>query len=394
MNRANVAAMGRLSSRRTGCAGRPVRAAPLLLVLWAGCAESRRFGPSADLSVSRDLSADLHRGDPSAWDAPPGGCTQVANWPALQPFGQYDDSGPVTRSGSVDQSTAPFNQLVVEDWHTNAGETYPKNVTFTGSDAYAACDICVLLAEGAGTSSAPQAVYFAQGGSAMVQKADATPAGGMKATLQGLLLVQYDLSTDKPVIGGKCWQVSAASFDVTWAPTDGGATDLASTDLAVSCAPKINEVQTAGATATDEFVELYNPCPQAVDLAGFRLAYRSATNNSGGSDITLATIGNQSIASMAYFVVGGKGYTQTKDEVMSGGLASTGGAVALYNSSGIRVDSVAYQTLSVANNFTEGSPAPNPPTGQSIARTPNGVDTDNNSVDFKVAATPTPRAAN
>jgi hypothetical protein len=39
------------------------------------------------------------------------------------------------------------------------------------------------------------------------------------------------------------------------------------------------------------------------------------------------------------------------------------------------------------------TPAPNPPSGQSIARTPNGVNTNVNAVDFKVAAS-TPGASN
>jgi hypothetical protein len=61
------------------------------------------------------------------------------------------------------------------------------------------------------------------------------------------------------------------------------------------------------------------------------------------------------------------------------------------------VDSVAYGPVVSTHNFIETAHAPLPPTvshpGKVIARSPNGVDTDDNSADF-VIATPTPRAKN
>src|SRR5690348_2335007 len=38
----------------------------------------------------------------------------------------------------------------------------------------------------------------------------------------------------------------------------------------------INEVQVAGASASDEWIELYNPCSNDVDLTGARIVYRAA----------------------------------------------------------------------------------------------------------------------
>jgi hypothetical protein len=60
----------------------------------------------------------------------------------------------------------------------------------------------------------------------------------------------------------------------------------------------------------------------------------------------------------------------------------------------VLIDSVAYDALTTANDFTEAAPAPNPPVGQSIARTPNGADHDDNGADFRIATAPTPRAVN
>jgi hypothetical protein len=44
--------------------------------------------------------------------------------------------------------------------------------------------------------------------------------------------------------------------------------------------------------------------------------------------------------------------------------------------------------------FVEGAAAAAPANDQSLARIPNGVDSNHNNLDFMVAATPTPRATN
>jgi hypothetical protein len=50
--------------------------------------------------------------------------------------------------------------------------------------------------------------------------------------------------------------------------------------------------------------------------------------------------------------------------------------------------------VSTANAFVQGTPAPAPPVDESTARIPNGTNSGNNGVDFQIAITPTPRAAN
>jgi hypothetical protein len=167
---------------------------------------------------------------------------------------------------------------------------------------------------------------------------------------------------------------------------------------ASGCHPVVNELQATGASAADEWVEIFNPCnaatdPAEIDLTGWKLLYRSAGNNAGGSD-TLELTFTQKIKAGGYLLIAGSGYTGTKDGSLSHGLAGTGGAVGLRDASGKLIDSVAYATLTTANNFTEKNPAPNPPAQNSIARLPNGVDTNDNSADFRVSAKPTPRAVN
>ncbi len=154
----------------------------------------------------------------------------------------------------------------------------------------------------------------------------------------------------------------------------------------------VNEVKTGATNAAgDEFIELYNPCATVIDLAGSSLVYRSAT---GTSDITIVNL-TKTIAAGGYYLVAGPAYSNggTPDQTYgSGRLAAAGGGVGLRDGAQTLVDSVGYGTAT--NAFVEGAAAPAPPNGESIARTPNGTDTNHNDLDFVVATTPTPGAAN
>ncbi len=200
--------------------------------------------------------------------------------------------------------------------------------------------------------------------------------------------------------------LSVGKVDLAIGTLDLATGDLAKSDSAVSkdlagglvgCAPKLNEVQVSGTGPGDEFVEVYNPCAYQIDLSGWKLVYRSDKNNSGGADNVLFTFG-QPISAGAYLVVGGGSYLGAKDGTISGGanggLGGSGGGIALRNAVGVKIDSVAYKILQVTNDFTETSPAESPPAAQSIARTPNGQDSDDNSADFAIAVTPTPKGSN
>ncbi len=369
-------------------------------------------GVPFDFARPHDLAsggADGGGGPPdmavAAGDMAAPGCMQIAQWPGLAPQGGYDDQVVVTFAASADGKNPPFNALSVEDYHA-MGAPYPKTVTYQMGDQYATCDVCTLLSTCDQMGCTPK--YFAQAGQVTVTRADQNAVTGrMTATLKNLTLVEWDFTqNDAPVPNGGCIQVGAASFDVQWnnPPPDGGASDGGggmpdgggAADMATGCAPVVNELQTTGKTGSDEFVELYNPCQAGIDLTGWKLAYRSAGNNNGGADTTLLNLpANTMIASNGYLVVCGANFAGACDlKFNAGGLAQAGGAVGLRTPQGVLVDSIAYDTLTAANNFTETMPAPNPPANQSIARLPNGTDTNNNSADFKVVMTPTPKAAN
>jgi hypothetical protein len=168
----------------------------------------------------------------------------------------------------------------------------------------------------------------------------------------------------------------------------------------------INELQTAGATAADEWVELYNPCTIALSVAGWTVNYRAATNVGASDGSLLATLsGTMSPGELRLFA--GAGYTggPTPDAVWGGGasglLAGASGAIGLRSgasSTGPLVDALAYGTLTAGHPFLEGLPAAALTASRSLARLPlDGVDTDANATDFHLtnpSGAATPRARN
>jgi Lamin Tail Domain len=160
---------------------------------------------------------------------------------------------------------------------------------------------------------------------------------------------------------------------------------------------RINEFS-VGTTSSlgDEFVELVNSGSAAASIGGFKLVYRSGA---GTSDVALAAVPEgTSLAPGGFYLFGGASYAgaATADQSFTAGLASSAGGIALRDATGAIVDSVGYGTAT--NSFVEGSVAPAPavtPTpGSSAGRLPDGHDTNDNSADFAVGSSPSPRSAN
>ncbi len=160
-------------------------------------------------------------------------------------------------------------------------------------------------------------------------------------------------------------------------------------DLALAgCAPRINEVQTAGeGGVTDEFVELYNPCGRSIGLAGWRLVYRSA---SGTHDEVLVELGG-ALASGGFMVCAGRAFSGEAELRYGGAVSTGGGGLALRDSSGTARDALGWG--SATNDFVRGAAAAAPAPGRSLARHPDGTDSGWSAVDFTIGA-PTPGAPN
>jgi hypothetical protein len=165
----------------------------------------------------------------------------------------------------------------------------------------------------------------------------------------------------------------------------------------------INEVSAGNGTgatgSTDEFVELYNPTSSTITFTG-TLQYKSATGTtfSGISPVTTFVV-----APHGYWLAAGATYTGTapadsrysfdaSSSTTGGGhIALTGATTPVVASAGdpLRVDLIAWGT----GNTPEGTAAPSHPAAGGSLRRTNGLDTDNNSVDFRAVAVRSPRGS-
>ena len=156
--------------------------------------------------------------------------------------------------------------------------------------------------------------------------------------------------------------------------------------LAACTTLSVNEVQVAGSSASDEFVEIYNP-GAACTFTGWKLVYRASTGTSDG----VMFQGSLTLAAGGFAVIGGSGFAGPKAGTIVGGLAAAGGQLQLRDGADVVKDSMGYGNASGA--FVRGTAAPAPPAGSSIARTPDGASTSDNAADFAIVA-PTPGATN
>src|SRR5574340_407250 len=156
----------------------------------------------------------------------------------------------------------------------------------------------------------------------------------------------------------------------------------------------ISEVQTGGASASDEFVELYNGAAAPVDLAGLEIAYVSSSGvtasrkASWSASLILEPGGHLLVANLLGT------YAGIADATYSGGFAAAGGALVLRVTGGATIDALAWGDAT--NAFVEGTAATAPAAGQSLERRPggaagSGLDSNDNSVDFAVRDAPDPQ---
>lgn len=159
----------------------------------------------------------------------------------------------------------------------------------------------------------------------------------------------------------------------------------------------VNELMTAGASAADEFVELYNTATCAISMGGWKLSYRAASGNLSVGGLHTFVAGTQ-IPAKGFFVIGGDAFTGKKDATLTGAMAADRGQVALLDATGKVVDGVAYGTMIMtdagAGTYAEKTPAQAPLANASISRKSDGQDTDDNSADFERTTPHTAGASN
>jgi predicted extracellular nuclease len=159
--------------------------------------------------------------------------------------------------------------------------------------------------------------------------------------------------------------------------------------------PVISEIM-AGAAGDNnhEFIELYNPGLEAIDLSGWQLVYRlpSSTN-----DLPVYAW-EQSTLLPAHghllLVRQGEDVGRPPDAVFSQAINTSNGGLALVSPQGARVDSVGWGDAPAS--MTEGLPAQSLRNDESLERMPgadlgNGSDTQNNQADFAISTAPDPQ---
>ena len=155
------------------------------------------------------------------------------------------------------------------------------------------------------------------------------------------------------------------------------------------------EAMTGGASASDEYVEVYNAGVVAVDLGGCDLVYASA---SGATTTIKATFTSpRSLVPGAHLLVANSAgvYGPLADATYTGGLAADGGSLVLRHPGGAVIDALSWGTAS--NSYAEGVVAPAPPARSSLERRPGGasgnwLDTNDNASDWFVQPNPSPQS--
>lgn len=156
----------------------------------------------------------------------------------------------------------------------------------------------------------------------------------------------------------------------------------------------VSEIQTGGASASDEFVEVANQGSTAVDLGGLELVYVTASGTTVTRKASWATPTVLEPGRRVLVVNSAGIYTSVGDATYSGGLAATGGAMVLRVIGGTPLDAVGWGDA--VNSFVEGSPATAPSAGSSLERVPggaagNGTDSNSNADDFFIQGAPSPQ---
>ncbi|HTM57353.1 MAG TPA: lamin tail domain-containing protein [Candidatus Udaeobacter sp.] len=194
----------------------------------------------------------------------------------------------------------------------------------------------------------------------------------------------------------RCTALLAIALAASAAPSH-AARDSASPAAATGSCVSASGVRIAeilyDATGDDtgrEFVELFNPTASAVSLAGVRL---EAGDGAGPGRWTLRWTGggNDSVAASSRFVIGGALVSPAPNAVASLDLQNGPDAVRLRWPDG-SIEVVGYGALTDVEYFC-GAPAADVPSGQSLAREPDGADRGSNALDF-VVADPTPGRPN
>ncbi len=179
----------------------------------------------------------------------------------------------------------------------------------------------------------------------------------------------------------------------------------------------ISEIQTAGGTVNDEFIEIYNRDFNSMDLSGWSIKYSSSTDSSAlswGTEIYAFSTSSSYMMQGGGFYLAGNGNlgTSTDVSIPANSLAESGGYVGLFNPMDEVMDWVGYGSLEDESLAEGGQAAYAPGATSSIERKAfhdsmystmitggidadmgNGEDSNNNAMDFILRSISEPQNA-
>lgn len=297
---------------------------------------------------------------------------------------------------------------------TNAGVATVTGGLVTAVAASGTADISATMDAQRAAQTVTDAA--AKAASLAITSGDVALAQHQKAKLHATLT--FTDGTTQDVTTTAAWSSDAAGVVATGASLAAGGAlatahisamasgftaTITATVTAVACHPVINEVQAGGASAGDEWVELYNPCTLAIDVGGWTLDYRAATTIGAQDTNLLATLtGSMQPGELRLYVGPAFSGTATADGAPWGGanglMAGDNGAVGLRagaKNTGTLVDGVCYGVVNAANPFLEGAAAAALASSKSVARVRfDGDDTNSNATDLGLDSLPSPKVLN
>jgi hypothetical protein len=176
--------------------------------------------------------------------------------------------------------------------------------------------------------------------------------------------------------------IPAAAFSLRWPPGIAPIDELAPT-LAALAAQEIeddetgghllvSEVMTGGASASDEFIELYNPTATWLPLEALEVVYVTASGATVSRRATWGA-GSPAMPPGGHLLIANESgiFASIADARYASGMAAAGGSVAIriVGAAG-PIDAVGWGTA--ASAWIEGTPAVAPPAGSSLERLPGG----------------------
>ena len=187
---------------------------------------------------------------------------------------------------------------------------------------------------------------------------------------------------------GKTYYFQIKSKDLAKNESDWQPETPAETKVEIPKTILINEIQDSGIKdEKEDFIELYNPNDVDVDLTGWYLQRKTATGETYNSYVTNTLFKEKTIKSKKYFLIARTGYFTDLADISLDEPITENNSLVLKRKDGSVSDKLGWGD---ATDF-ETAAAVSPKAGESIERKKIGLDTNNNSADFRISEKPSPK---